>query len=159
MCREINVFSKDNRTRTLVFKTFFNFEVQFLLHQSYSYKLCVYDAIKNKFDGRNLLNFVQLFAICCYINLYSNIVYNKRKCMTKGSTFKPRTRSEPKGSLRRRAVHKKTFNTTTAGERQRNSEMNPAKERATPWWKENQALSSGWFSEPQAGSCLAFRMV
>ena len=25
--------------------------------------------------------------------------------MTKGSTFKPRTRSEPKGSLRRRAVH------------------------------------------------------
>ena len=48
-------------------------------------------------------------------------------------------------------THTQTFNTTTAGERQRNSEINPAKERATPIWKEKQALSSGWFSEPPDG--------
>ena len=62
----------------------------------------------------------------------------------KGSTIKPITRSELKGSLRSRSVRtQKSFNTATAGERQINLEMNPAKERATPRRKENQALSWG----------------
>ena len=79
--------------------------------------------------------------------------------MTKGSTFKP-GREESQGlASTQGCTHTKTYKTTTAGERQRNSEMNPAKAEGNAKKKENQALSSGWFSEPQAGSCLAFQMV
>ena len=84
----------------------------------------------------------------------------RAKCMTKGRTFKPRTRSEPKGSVRRRAVHtQKHFIQQQQVRGKEIQKRTQQKQRATPRWKKNQALSSGWFSEPQAGSCLAFQMV
>ena len=70
-----------------------------------------------------------------------------------------RTRSENKGYLRRMYTHthkhkKKHLNNNSRREAKKSRKLlNPAEERATQRWKENQALSSGWFSEPQIGSC------
>ena len=77
-----------------------------------------------------------------YQPLFKQIIFTtraKKYVKKKGSTFKPRTRSEPKGSLRRRAVHtQKQYLTTTASERLRETQnWTPQKWRAT-WttkWK------------------------
>ena len=46
-------------------------------------------------------------------------------------------------------THTKTYKTTTAGERQRNSEMNQQKQRATPRWRKIRRWAAVDFQSPR----------
>ena len=62
------------------------------------------------FNQNGVKILITLFWDTQYIPVYVSLYMNSKDACEKGSTFKPRTRSEPKDSLRRRAVHTQEHN-------------------------------------------------